>query len=567
MEKLKSILIAAVSTLVMTIVLGCGSGAKIVTTVPAKEEQPRPVVNRHAFGYYVRAVLAEKEQQFPAAVTLYQEALKHSPGNSEILYALAQLYFNLRQFGAALETARQMYYKNAESYLLMADCHRVLREDADAEATYRKALRLDPNGTHAHWYVANYARNRGDYDDAVFHLSEVARVNPSARIYSEIAAVRISQREFDEAIAAFRRSIEIDPSESNLQSYVSLAILLRQGNQAREAEETLLRGLRQNPGEPMLLVYLAEMYAETGDTVKAMDRVREIQRFASDDLQMVNRAAQVAFELDNLELADSLFEYELSRLPMSVLANYYRGQIAVLQDRPEDAKTHFWKLIEVADSLPDGYINLGMLYLNQDSLDLAIEVLTEGVLRATQGREEAQFYLSTALGRAERYDDVIPIAESLVSNYPDRARFMFLLGSALERTKQYDSAAVVFQRVLEIDSDHAQTLNYLGYMWADLGVNLDESLQMILRALEIDGDNPAYLDSYGWVLYKLGRYEEAETQIRRAIELMQDEDYILYDHLADVYSMLGRHEEARANWEKALELDPDNSEIREKLAR
>jgi tetratricopeptide (TPR) repeat protein len=372
---------------------------------------------------------------------------------------------------------------------------------------------------------------------------------------------------YDKAIGAYRTSLEIDPLASNIESYINLAALLQQTGAIEEAEKVMLRAVEQSPRQPSTKLYLAEIYSDLEDTTKAIDQIRDIRRIASNQLPVLNHAGQIAFELDHLELADSIFSDELARFPESVLGNYFRGRIAIHQDRPQNAKHFFWTLIEVADSLPDGYINLGVLYMDEDSTDLAIDILNEGTVRATNGREEVQYYLGTALSGAERYDEVVNIAKQLVSKHPGEIRFMFMLGAALERTEQHDSAAVIFRRILKIDSDHAQTLNYLGYMWADLGVNLRRSLELIAKALEIDGENPAYLDSYGWVLYKLERYEEAESYIRKAIDLMEDQDYILYDHLADIYSSVGRHEEAKANWRKALELDPGNDRIREKLAR
>jgi tetratricopeptide (TPR) repeat protein len=208
-----------------------------------------------------------------------------------------------------------------------------------------------------------------------------------------------------------------------------------------------------------------------------------------------------------------------------------------------------------------------MIYLDEDSLDLAIDVLREGVARSTSGRDQAQYYLATALGRAEEYGEVLPIARTLVNKHPDEIRYLFMLGSAYERSEMPDSAAAQFEKILSINPDHAQTLNYLGYMWADLGINLDKSKQMIERALQIDGNNGAYLDSYGWVLYKMGKYRDAEAQLRKAIQMIPGEDSVLFDHLAEVCYALGQYDEAKENWKKALALDPDNTEIKEKLTR
>lgn len=567
MKRFHSIILIVLSAVVLIGASGCGSRTRIVTTVPSKDEQPRRIINRYAYAYYVSGLLAEKEHQFHSALKSYEEALKHSPGNGEILYTLARLQYNLRQFQGALETAMKIHYKDKDTYMLIGDCHRVFRDDEKASAAYHKVLKMDPNNMQAHWFLGSYARSNNDYEQAVYHLEEVARINPTGRIYVEIANAYIVQSEFDKAIEAFEKSIEIDSSEANVESFVGLSTLLRQKSEDRKAEEVLLRGININPTEPSIRVYLAEMYADLDDTVRATDQVREIRELESDQLPMVNRAGQIAYELNQFDLADSVFEYELSLAPESVLGNYFRGRIAVFQDRPTEAKSYFWKLIEIADTLPDGYINLGMLYMDEDSLDLAIDVLKEGVMLATTGREEAQFYLGTALGRAERYDEVVAIAEPLVRKHPGEIRFMFMIGAALERIQNHDSATVFFERILKIDPNHAQTLNYLGYMWADLGLKLEKSLRMITKALEIDGENPAYLDSYGWALYKLERYEEAETHIKKAIELMDDQDAVLFDHLAEVCMSLGRYEDAKANWERALQLDPDNAEIKEKLSR
>jgi tetratricopeptide (TPR) repeat protein len=564
----KSLLkICVVAILALAVVSGCSSGTKVTTTVPSKQEQPRPIVNRIAFSYYASALIAEKEGQYPAAVANYEEALKHAPENSEILYALANLYFRLRQPEIALENARKIFYKDAQTYALIANCYRILGNQVEAERAYRKVLRMQPDDMHAHWFLGTFEKERGNSNEAIAHYAQVAKVNPSPAIYAEIAELETARRNDDAAIEAYRRSIALDPTASNVGAYMRMAALLRMQNRPDEAEQILLQGLEMSPEMHAFRLYLAEMYGDQNDTTAALNQVRWIFENISEKLPIINRAGQIAFELGALQFADSIFARELSQDPRSMYANFFRGRIAVYENRIEDAKGFFWKLVDVADSLPDGYINLGMIYLDQDSVDLAIDVLRDGVTRSTDGREDVQFYLATAFGRAERYSEALSIAGPLVKKYPDEIRFLFMLGSALERTSQHDSAAVVFERILETNPRHAPTMNYLGYMWADIGINLDESLELISTALEMDADNGAYLDSYGWILYKLGRYEDAEIQIRKAIDLMVEDDYILYEHLGDICFSLDKYNEARKNWQKALDLNPESEQIREKLTR
>ena len=58
------------------------------------------------------------------------------------------------------------------------------------------------------------------------------------------------------------------------------------------------------------------------------------------------------------------------------------------------------------------------------------------------------------------------------------------------------------EKVLEIDPNNAEALNFIGYSYADRGINLDEAEKMIVRALEIKPDNGYMMDSLGWVYFK-----------------------------------------------------------------
>ena len=57
---------------------------------------------------------------------------------------------------------------------------------------------------------------------------------------------------------------------------------------------------------------------------------------------------------------------------------------------------------------------------------------------------------------------------------------------------------------MELDDENPDALNYLGYMYAEDGIMLDQAQTLIEKALEIDPNNGAYIDSLGWVYFKKG---------------------------------------------------------------
>lgn len=161
-------------------------------------------------------------------------------------------------------------------------------------------------------------------------------------------------------------------------------------------------------------------------------------------------------------------------------------------------------------------------------------------------------------------------AESLAQESPDEGRltskFYFSYGAACERAGNPDKAVTLFRKCLQLDPEDHTACNYLGFMWADKGVNLEEALGLIQKAVKLAPDSGAYIDSLGWVLFKLGRNEEALVQLRRAVELVKDDPVVL-DHLADVLLKLGKTDEAITVLRRASELEPNNKGISEKLQK
>jgi len=108
-------------------------------------------------------------------------------------------------------------------------------------------------------------------------------------------------------------------------------------------------------------------------------------------------------------------------------------------------------------------------------------------------------------------------------------------------------------------------LNYLGYMWADRGENLQEARELIGKAIKQEPRNAAFLDSMGWVLFKLNQPEEALEWLLQAINQAKEPDPTLYDHLGDVYAALKKQDKARESWQKAIAIEPN--EIKEQLQK
>jgi tetratricopeptide (TPR) repeat protein len=190
----------------------------------------------------------------------------------------------------------------------------------------------------------------------------------------------------------------------------------------------------------------------------------------------------------------------------------------------------------------------------QGEVETAVQQV-RGLLNGTA--EDRQTYLSLAqiYQANKRWADAeaaVAEAEKISGSEDDREFIHFLRGALWERQKRYLQAEVEFRKVLELNPNSAVTLNYLGYMFADRNLRLEESVALVEKALALDPYNGAYLDSLGWAYFRLKKYDQAEEYLLKAVERIS-RDPTIHEHLGDLYYETKRLPLAVESWERSLE--------------
>jgi Flp pilus assembly protein TadD len=186
---------------------------------------------------------------------------------------------------------------------------------------------------------------------------------------------------------------------------------------------------------------------------------------------------------------------------------------------------------------------------------------------------DAQLKLGDLLRRQSRYDgavDAYTRALELLPQGSDRRWVvLYARGASAERTGAWDAAERDLQQALVLKPDTPTLLNFLGFAWAERGIQLQQARTMLQRASTMAPDDGAIADSLGWVMYRMGEFEPAVAELERAVAL-QPADGTINDHLGDAYWRVGRRREAQFQWERAAVQAEDPqlaNRIRAKLAQ
>lgn len=209
---------------------------------------------------------------------------------------------------------------------------------------------------------------------------------------------------------------------------------------------------------------------------------------------------------------------------------------------------------------------------NSERSDQAIAVLEKLVARTND--LDTQIQLGDIYRHKENYVQALAAynrAFAMLDNHVPQQywNLIYARGMTNERLKNWEQAEKDLKAALAYEPDHPYILNYLGYSWADQGINLDKAAEMIARAVRLRPGDGSIVDSLGWVYYRMKKYQEAVTTLENAVELMPY-DATVNDHLGDAYWQVGRRSEARFQWKRALSFSREaetTAAIEEKLQR
>jgi tetratricopeptide (TPR) repeat protein len=579
-------------------------------------EEYRLAIEADPSSEFLTSGLAElyvKTGRIRDAVMEAQDIIKRDPNNLEAHKLLGRIY--LRSLGDmpggngsdnVLKLAIEQYEQivkiepnSVDNHLLLGRLYRLNNDLQKSENELKTAVKLDPNSEEAVTTLAILYTDEGDTAHALQVLSSVPDASRSAKLYSALGSTYEQRKEYKKAIDAFKKAIQLD--RDNLDAIRGLAENLMNDGQTDAALEQYKVIADANPEDAQTYLRIGEIYRRQGKYDEALESLKKANTMVPDSLEVPYNMAAVYQAQGRYEEALKLLQdlVKKTEKPDTSYSQADRNNRSIFVERlglvyrdqenyPAAVET-FRKMLTLGDeNAKRGYQDIIDTYRESKQWVQATAAAREAVQKLPNDREvrmvldaqladtgeadkaladvrsllngkpeDREIYITlaqmnTRLKRWTDAEEALNKAESLSTTAEDKEYVYFLRGSTYEREKKYDEAETEFKKVLSIHPQSAVVLNYLGYMNADRGVRLDESLNYIKQAVTLDPGNGAYLDSLGWAYFRLGKYDLAEENLTRASSHM-GKDPTVQEHLGDLYQKTGRLKLAAAHWERAIE--------------
>ena len=511
------------------------------------------------------------------AVTEAQDMLKRSPDNLDARRMLGRIYtrmigdaqqgkINEDMLKQAIDQYKQITGRDAkdmESWLSLGRLYRIAGDSVEAEKSYKRAMDIDPNNEDALTGLAIVYSDVGDTKKAIEMLRVVTERDPSPRTLEALAQAYDQMRDYKAAADVLKKAMELAPDNARFQRELAQNLLLSE--QFDEALKLYNAIAAEDPKDPQSQLRISEIYRQKHEYEKARTALNKARELDSDNLDVryeeVNLLADEGKTDEAVKKLKGMLDemvkksYSASEKANRVMLLERLSQFYRIGKKYNEALEVFQQWSELDPESNDAKLGRASVLAETGKVDEAVAEVRKLHTGEKPKDRALELAIAQLYDRGKRYPDetkALDTAEKLSDTPQEKKGVFFARGAMYEHLKKYDAAETEFRKALEIEPDDPQTLNYLGYMFAEAGMKLDEAAKLVSRALELDPQNGAYLDSLGWVYFRQNRLPEAENLLVQALARI-GKDPTVHDHLGDIYFKQGKTRDAIIQWQASMQ--------------
>ncbi len=538
---------------------------------PGLIEMGQPVVeddpDASALFLFGKANLLANDDLGHEALAALQEAVARDPRSEYLRLALAEYALQEEDEDLAIKAAEGALVENPnllEAHVLLGNLYSGRGDFPRAIEHFRAAVQLSPDQEAHVLALALALAHSGDGGAAIETLKTFLAGHPDATAAELALASLYQEGKLPELAEKTYQKILLRHPELNTARLELGKLYERQPEKLERAVEVFRQLLADNPHNLRLRLHLVTLLVNAGHLEEARAELAAIVAEHPEELEARRKLGLVAMELNRWEEAITVFQQLLERQPEADQTRFYLGTAL-------EGKGDFAAALETFLEIPansafsdDALFHRAYLLQKLGRTPEAIALLAERLQRPVE-RPDPFDFLAALYGSIGQEKKALETIESGLQKFPDNIDLHYQRAILLDKQGNSVGAQEEMKRLLKLDPDHAEALNYLAYSWAEMGENLDQALSYAQKALK-RSNQPHIHDTLGWVYFRLGRYEEALGELQKAVDGLPN-DPIVLEHLGDACRANHLLDLAAAYYQKALEKGSDSLYLQGKLER
>ena len=515
-------------------------------------------VDQERYFYYLAAQQYAATGDLDRAIVNLEKVILLDPENGYLQRELATYYLQQQNSKAALKILEALLGKHPEdpdTLFLYGMASESIGGKEKARTAYEKLISVDPKRETAFLRLGNLYLEGNDTENAYRVYSRLVEAFPYSYVgHFFLGKIHAFRKEYDQAESYFQKTLSLAPDLD--EPRYELADVYKEKGETDKAIAMYQAMFEANPKDFLVAIELAELYRAADLSDQAGQVLARAGAQCYNDPSFFRLMGQEYLDEDRNDEAVTILEGMLKGAPDISSLSYILGLALEGRGDKGEAILRYRQVADPSKFYAPAIIQAAILYQEMGQTDSAVGLI-KTALEKRPDTPELYLYLGMFHEEKNRLDDAVKaFQEGLRRNGKD-VQLHFRMGVVLDKLGNRDGSIEQMKTVLGIDPKHVNALNYLGYTYADMNINLDEAETLIKNALVNKPDDGYITDSLGWVFFKKGDLDQALECLEKAVRLVPDDPTIL-EHLGDVYLKLKQEKKALGFYQRSLSLKRDD---------
>ena len=434
------------------------------------------------------AAVDYKEGRTTEAHKTVDEVLQRDPNNRTALLLKGQLLSSERKFDEALRFLKSAGAADpgraTEPDLVVAKIYIARGQLEEAQDTYKQLLTHDPRSIPAQLGLAQLYAARGEVGAAT-ELARGAVANAPNNVEARLTLVRTLIAGGNAAEAEKELRVLHDNLPQSAAVQVELGALFLSKNDAAAARTAFSKALSLGAETPEALAGLIGLDLASNNQAAALDRLQARLREAPNDKHAWYLAAHLYFSLKDFRRTEEALKKTIELDPSNLSAYAMLGGVYGAQGRLDDARQEFetWALRQPRSVA--AHTMIAMLLENQNKQEearKAYQKILEIDPNAPIAANNLAFQYAESGGNL---DVALQLAQAAKAQLPDEPQFNDTLGWVYYKQDILDQAGQFIQHAIDRDPKNPQFHYHLGMVFAKQGED-DRAIAELKEALKLN---------------------------------------------------------------------------------
>jgi tetratricopeptide (TPR) repeat protein/serine/threonine protein kinase len=518
------------------------------------------------------------QRKLDEAIRHYRKAIELEPDSPWTLNNLGNALKDLRKLDEAVACYRKAIqlrpkdltaraYNNiaASNYNNLGNALWVQGKRQEAMACYRKAVELEPHNASWHTILGDHLVAPGERDEAIRCYRKAVALEPqNAGFHRTLALALAQQGRVAEAIASQVRANKLDPKSAGSLGNLIPYWWFRPGK-LDEAIAAFKEAIRLEPGHADYHFALGKALRLRNKLDEAVAAFRKAIALEPQNAGFHSTFGEALRAQKKLDEAVAAFRKAIALEPQNAIFHRTLALALAQQGRVAEAIASHCRAIDLAPYNAQSTA-LGSLfgYLGQQAKqDEAIAAFKEAI-RLKPGHADYHFALGEALRLQKKLNEAIPAYRQAIQLKPQELPYRLVLAQMLQLQAKHAEAIAEYQQIVRIQPKDAWAHWYLANALRQHN-KLDEAVTELRVVVRLQKDLRSLVQAHlhlGQILSQLNRLDEAVVAFREAVRIQPKNSWNrshLHYQLGVALGKKGKRDEAIAAYQEAVRLGPNDS--------